>query len=68
MRCLRTLVYHYRLGPPGSEHEEFEGAQAYVDGGWAEWVDEGRSAPVETTAKAGAPEAAVARPSARRTR
>lgn len=58
MRRLRVLVYHRTLGPVGHEREEFEGAQAYVDNGWAEWVEE--------AAESGAPEAATARSSPRR--
>lgn len=61
MRRLRVLVYHRKLGRPGQEREEFEGAQAYVDGGWAEWFN-----PVEEAAETDPPETAAARVSPRR--
>lgn len=67
MRRLRVLSEHPHLGRPNDLVEEFEGAQAYVDAGLAEWAVT-RSVPVETTAGTGAPETAVVRPSARRVR
>lgn len=68
MRRLRVLSEHPHLGRPNDLLEEFDGAQAYIDAGLAEWAVEERSAPVETTDAAGAAETAMARPSARRTR
>jgi hypothetical protein len=44
MSRLRVLSGHPHLGRPGEIVREFEGAQAYVDAGFCEWVD-----PPETT-------------------
>lgn len=66
MRRLRVLSEHPHVGRPNDLLEEFEGAQAYVDIGVAEWVEEARSAPVETTEAAGPAETALARPPVRR--
>lgn len=69
MARLRVLSEHPHLGRPNDLVDEFDGAQAYIDIGVAEWVGgdtAARSAPVETTEAAGAAETAVARPSARR--
>lgn len=65
MRRLRVLSEHPHLGRPNDLLEEFEGAQAYIDAGLAEWVQT-RSTQVETTEQAGPPETAVARSSPRR--
>lgn len=69
MRRLRVLSEHPHLGRPNDLVDEFEGAQAYIDIGVAEWVGEqpARFAPVEATEAAGPAETAVARPSTRRT-
>jgi hypothetical protein len=40
MRRLRVLSEHPYLGRPGEIVRGFEGAQAYVDIGICEWVDE----------------------------
>jgi hypothetical protein len=60
------------LGEPSDVREEFEGAQAFVDAGYAEWIDEpvpvSHEVPVETTDSAPAVEVAVARPPVRRGR
>lgn len=64
-RRLRVLADHPHLGRPNDVRTEFEGAQAYVDAGYAEWIGE-RSAVVETAERPGPPEDAAARPSARR--
>lgn len=66
MRRLRVLSEHPHVGRPGEIRDEFEGAQAYIDIGVAEWVVEARSAPVETAEAAGPAETAAARLSARR--
>jgi hypothetical protein len=65
MRRLRILSGHPLLGNAGELRAEFEGAQAYVDAGLAEWTVV-RTATMETTSRAGAPEAATPRPTARR--
>jgi hypothetical protein len=61
MRTMRVLSYHPHLGQPGELRKEIENAQAYVDAGFAEWVD--RAADVETTVKPGAHETTVSRES-----
>lgn len=66
MRRLRVLSEHPHLGKPGDDRDGFEGAQAYVDAGLAEWIGPDRSVEVETTGAGGAPETAVTRPSPRR--
>lgn len=72
MRRLRVLAGHPHLGLPSDVREDFEGAQAFVDAGYAEWIDEPVSVthevPVETTDAAPAVEAAVSRPPVRRGR
>jgi putative intracellular protease/amidase len=66
-RRLRVLVGHPHLGQPNDVVREFENAQAYVDAGFAEWVDDGRptvvdrSVPIETPDSAPAIEATVTR-------
>jgi hypothetical protein len=68
-RRLRVLSEHPHLGRPNDVVREFEGAQAYVDAGLAEWVDDvpaqpivvDRSVPIETTDQQGAAEATVRR-------
>lgn len=65
MRRLRVLSDHPHLGRPGEIRSGFEGAQAYVDAGLAEWVVD-RTADVETTERSGAPETAVERPTVRK--
>ena len=65
MRRLRVLSGHPLLGRPGELRAEFEGAQAYVDAGFAEWLVD-RSAEVETTSRAGAPETTTPRPAGQR--
>lgn len=65
MRRLRVLSEHPFLGRPNDLVDEFEGAQAYVDIGVAEWAEVVRSVPVETTALAAPVETAAVRPSAR---
>ena len=72
MRRLRVLAEHPRLGRPNDVLPEFEGAQAYIDVGVAEWLDEStpvevveRAVPVETTVLDEPMETAVTRPSAR---
>lgn len=60
MRRLRVLSGHPHVGQPTDVVDEFEGAQAYVDAGIAEWVVD-RDEPVETTMRAGPPETAVRR-------
>lgn len=65
MRRLRVLSEHPHLGRPGEERDGFEGAQAYIDAGLAEWIVD-RVAPVETTVRPGPVETAVARPTSRR--
>jgi hypothetical protein len=65
MRRLRVLSDHPHLGRPGDIRSGFEGAQAYVDAGLAEWIVD-RAADVETTDRAGAPETAVERPPVRK--
>lgn len=65
MRRLRVLTGHPGLGSPNDLRSEFEGAQAYVDAGFAEWVID-RSAKIETTDRSGAPEATVDRPAVRK--
>lgn len=64
MRRLRVLTGHPRLGTPGEIRADFEGAQAYVDAGFAEWIVD-RSVEPETTSRAGAPETATPRPAGR---
>lgn len=59
MRCLRVLSEHPHLGRPNDLREEFEGAQAYIDAGLAEWVVDRRAEPVETTMAASPPETAT---------
>lgn len=49
MRRLRVLSEHPHLGKPNDERDAFEGAQAYVDAGLAEWIAPARSERVETT-------------------
>jgi hypothetical protein len=66
MRRLRVLSEHPHIGKPGEVRDGFEGAQAYVDAGLAEWVVD-RAEPVETAMREGAPEAAARRPRTRRT-
>lgn len=67
MARLRVLSEHPHLGRPNDLVDEFDGAQAYIDAGYAEWADGARfAAGVETTEAAGPAETAVARPSARR--
>jgi hypothetical protein len=70
VRRLRVLSGHPQLGQPGAERAEFEGAQAFVDAGLAEWIarpaDTERATPVETTTRAGAPEKTTPRDSPRR--
>jgi hypothetical protein len=39
-RRLRVLAGHPVLGQPGDTRLDFEGAQAYVDRGDAEWIEE----------------------------
>lgn len=60
MRRLRVLSGHPHIGRPTDVVDEFDGAQAFVDAGIAEWIVD-RDEPVETTMRAGAPEAAVTR-------
>jgi hypothetical protein len=60
-RRLRVLAGHPVLGQPNDIRTEFDGAQAYVDAGYAEWIVT-REATIETTDRAGAPETAVTRP------
>ena len=62
MRRLRVLSEHPLLGKPNDIRDEFEGAQAYVDNGSAEWV---REEPVETAMRSGAPETTSRRRKAR---
>ena len=59
MRMMRVLSHHPHLGNPGELRAEIENAQAYVDAGFAEWVD--RSAGVEETVKPGAHETTAKR-------
>ena len=40
MRRLRVLSQHPHLGRPNDVVREIPGAQAYVDAGFCEWVDE----------------------------
>ncbi len=64
VRRLRVLSQHPQLGDSGHVVEEFDGAQAFVDAGLAEWIAD----PVETaeTAEAALPmETAVTRESVR---
>jgi hypothetical protein len=68
MRRLRVLSEHPHLGKSGDVRDGFEGAQAYIDAGLAEWVVEDRAELVETTALTGPPETAVTRPPVRRQR
>jgi putative intracellular protease/amidase len=64
-RRLRVLSSHPRIGRPNDIVREFEGAQAFVDVGFAEWIDDGkptvvdRSVPVETPDSAPEIEATV---------
>lgn len=44
MRRLRVLSGHPHLGRPNDVVREFEGAQAYVDAGFCEWVGDGDAA------------------------
>lgn len=67
MRRLRVLSEHPNLGRPSEIREGFEGAQAYVDAGLAEWVVD-RIELVETAMMQPAVETATARPPARRGR
>jgi hypothetical protein len=67
MRRLRVLSDHPDLGRPNDLRDGFEGAQAYVDAGLAEWVID-RSEPVETGMAHPAAEAAVRRPGRRSAR
>jgi hypothetical protein len=60
MRRLRVLSSHPLLGVPNQIRSEFEGAQAYVDAGFAEWIVS-RDAGIETTDRPGAPEVTVTR-------
>lgn len=55
---LRILSEHPHLGKPNDIVDAFDGAQAYVDAGLAEWVTPPvtRSASVETTDQAPPPE------------
>lgn len=70
MRRLRVLSGHPHLGKPNDVIAEVEHAQAYVDAGFAEWVDPtplvDRSAIPETTSVVGAPEVATPRPAVQR--
>lgn len=65
MRRLRVLSGHPFLGRPDDVRSEFEGAQAYVDAGFAEWIVD-RAVAIETTDRSGAPETAVERPTVRK--
>lgn len=68
-RRLRVLSEHPHLGRPNDVVREFEGAQAYVDAGFCEWVDDvpaqpvvvDRSVPIETPDRAPEIEATVRR-------
>jgi hypothetical protein len=66
VRRLRVLSEHPNLGRPNDEREEFEGAQAYIDIGLAEWVSDARAVPIETTEQLAAPEVTSERPPVRR--
>lgn len=63
-RRLRVLAGHPQLGVPGHIRDEFDGAQAFVDLGYAEWILD-RSLPVETTERALHVEVASQRPTPR---
>jgi hypothetical protein len=65
MRRLRVLSEHPHLGKPNDLCDGFEGAQAYVDAGLAEWVVD-RSDEVDTAMAEPATEVAVRRRPARR--
>jgi hypothetical protein len=66
-RRLRVLSSHPHIGRPNDIVREFEGAQAFVDVGFAEWIDDGRptvvdrSVPIETPDSAPEIEATVTR-------
>jgi putative intracellular protease/amidase len=66
-RRLRVLSGHPHIGRPNDIVREFENAQAYVDAGFAEWIDDGRptvvdrSVPIETPDSAPEIEATVTR-------
>lgn len=61
MRRLRVLSEHPHLGRPNDLCEEFEGAQAYIDAGLAEWVVDPRAEPMETAMADPAKETAARR-------
>jgi hypothetical protein len=61
MRRLRVLSGHPLLGKPNDEVPEFQGAQAYVEAGLAEWIVD-RVVPVETGMRLGAAETTAANP------
>lgn len=67
-RRLRVLYEHPSLGHvPGAVVDEFEGAQAFVDIGAAEWVgDRPAAEAIETADRAGAPEVTARQQTRRR--
>lgn len=66
MRRLRVLSEHPHLGKPNDVREEFDGAQAYIDAGFAEWVTTRAVTVIETTEELVAPETTVTRHSPRK--